>query len=114
MEPTEIVIAYEDRLRLSELAGQLANLNFSHDHMILPAILIGLIFGLLVGFFVIVVYALLFESESRGAFVAIMIGSIIICIILTYAFMDYDISKDISDVQAQMDTIYELYNMKGV
>ena len=126
---TDIAITYEDGLRLSELQGQLAQLQYDLGHIdvtTLPEKIKICIILTLVGLFVLwIVLAILVElvegrfmddrSEailySVGA-LAVIIGFVVIAILATGWYEQLcivDLESQMANVQGQMDAIYAKY-----
>ena len=126
---TDIAITYEDGLRLSELQGQLAQLQYDLNHIdvtTLPEKIKICIILALVGLFVLwIVLAILVElaggrfmddrSEailySVGA-LAVIIGFVVVAILATGWYEQLcivDLESQMANVQGQMDAIYAKY-----
>ena len=126
---TDIAITYEDGLRLSELQGQLAQLQYDLNHIdvtTLPEKIKICIILALVGLFVLwIVLAILVElAEGRfmddrseailysvGA-LAVIIGFVVVAILATGWYEQLcivDLESQMANVQGQMDAIYAKY-----
>ena len=126
---TDIAITYEDGLRLSELQGQLAQLQYDLNHIdvtTLPEKIKICIILALVGLLALwIVLAILVEladgrfmddrSEailySVGA-LAVIIGFVVIAILATRWYEQLcivDLESQMANVQGQMDAIYAKY-----
>ena len=126
---TDIAITYEDGLRLSELQGQLAQLQYDFNHVdvtTLPekikiCIILALV-GLLVLWIVLAILVELVEGRfmddrseailySVGA-LAVIIGFVVIAILATGWYEQLcivDLESQMANVQGQMDAIYAKY-----
>ena len=126
MEPTEIVIAYEDRLRLSELAGQLTDAQWVADNMwVANALLIIAMMCVMVALTIILAYPVVDdigwywldnEREKRAklrrklwlilaCMFAMTVGFEVLAVSIAHEFQLHDVEV----IQAQMDEIYRMW-----
>ena len=126
---TDIAITYEDGLRLSELQGQLAQLQYDLNHIdvtTLPekiriCIILALV-GLLVLWIVLAILAELaggrFMDDRSEAILysvgalAVIIGFVVVAILATGWYEQLcivDLESQMANVQGQMDAIYAKY-----
>lgn len=114
---TDIAISYEDGLRLSELQGQLSQLQYDLAHVDMASI--GHKAIAIIGVTIVLAMVLMaicgFDENSRSRKVlccTAMITAIVIVMIL-WGFIEhltvYNIESEMANVQGQMDAIYTRY-----
>ena len=126
---TDIAITYEDGLRLSELQGQLAQLQYDLNHIdvtTLPEKIKICIILALVGLFVLWIVLAILSELADGCFwddrseailysvgaLAVIIGFVVIAILATGWYEQLcivDLESQMANVQGQMDAIYAKY-----
>ena len=126
---TDIAITYEDGLRLSELQGQLAQLQYDLNHIdvtTLPEKIKICIILALVGLFVLWIVLAILAELAGGRFMddrseailysvgalAVIIGFVVVAILATGWYEQLcivDLESQMANVQGQMDAIYAKY-----
>lgn len=116
----EVVIAYEDRLRLSELFGQLAREQFTMDNLFWFSVPWGIGIGLLLGFLLVLTLHIDWEDSYRPlipenkALIPISIVSLcLFCCVFVYVLNLFETQSNILDLQAQIEEIYRLWGVEG-
>ena len=127
---TDIAITYEDGLRLSELQGQLAQLQYDMAHVSettmgtkIGVCLLVLLFAFLV--FLVAIQIVdrwnhcpdkVYLTMSNVQFIVVMAVTIIFFVVVCYlacGFIEHlkviDIESQMTNVQGQMDAIYAKY-----
>lgn len=115
----EVVIAYEDRMRLSELFGQLAREQFTMDNLFWFSVPWGIVIGLCLGLIVaLMLYFYWVDSDSilipeNKALIPISIVSLcLLCCVCLYAHNLLETQSNILDLQAQIEEIYRLWGVE--
>lgn len=115
----EVVIAYEDRMRLSELVGQLAREQFTMDNLFWFSVPVGIVIGLFVGFLLALSLHIYWEDSYRPlipenrALIPISIVSLcLLCCVCAYAHNLLETQSNILDLQAQIEEIYRLWEVE--
>lgn len=115
----EVVIAYEDRLRLSELFGQLAREQFTMDNLFWFSVPVGIAIGLCLGLIVALMLYFYWEDSygplipENKALIPISIVSLcLLCCVGVYAHNLLETQSNILDLQAQIDEIYHLWGVE--
>ena len=119
MNSTEIIIAYEDRLRLSELAGKLADAQWIADNMFIANLPIIIIVGITVTILAVAISAMLIDvmdvSYKHEYRVKLTIALIAIGIfaLSIYALHEAQV-HDVAVIQAEIDEIRRLWGIEEV
>ena len=115
MNDTTIIIAYEDRLRLSELAGELTKAQWAVDHMWI-ANMLGIAMAFFVGLLLLTFIAVYLYDFCRTdcagllIFGAFVLSCVVIPIITAFVLHEFDM-MNVVQIQAQIDEIYRMYGM---
>lgn len=117
MNSTEIIIAYEDRLRLSELAGKLADAQWIADNMLVADLPIIILLGILITIFAVVICFVVIDSsnvpyryEGHVKLLTALIAFSIFALAL-YALHEYQV-HDVEVIQAEIDEIRRLWGIE--
>ena len=128
---TDIAITYEDGLRLSELQGQLAQLQYDLAHVgttsltgkvamcILLTIVMIFVFFLVLWVLDAVIWDCINGDRIRGIVTLVSLGAVIVGFIVIMIFgCSYveqydiiDIESQMANIQGQIDAIYARYGM---
>ncbi len=128
---TDIAITYEDGLRLSELQGQLAQLQYDLAHVgttsltgkvaLCIILTIVMIFVLVLVFWLlaVVIWDCINGDRVRGIVTSVSLGAVVIGFIVLMIFgcsyvEQYDIisiESQMSNIQGQIDAIYARYGL---
>ena len=119
MNSTEIIIAYEDRLRLSELAGKLADAQWIADNMLVADLPIIIILGITISIIAVVCCAVITEESNipyrYDAYVRLSVALVAIAIFVLslYALHEAQV-HDVAVIQAEIDEIRRLWGIEEV
>ena len=115
---TEIVISYEDRLRLSELAGKLTDAQWIADNMFIANLPIIIIAGITVTIIAVVISAILIDEMDVVSYkheyrvrLTIALIAIAIFVLSLYALHEAQV-HDVAVIQAEIDEIYRIWGLK--
>lgn len=119
MNSTEIIIAYEDRLRLSELAGKLADAQWIADNMFIANLPLMIVLGVVLIIFAVGISTMLidvmdisYRHEYRVRLIIALIA-IAIFVLSLYALHEAQV-HDVAVIQAEIDEIRRLWGIEEV
>ena len=114
-----MIISYEDRLRLSELAGELTKYQWAVDNMWIANfvyLILAMLGGILLVMFlrVIVFDDMFYDFKNKGLWTAILsvILVIIFPVIIVFIAHEFDV-MEVNQIQAQIDEIYRMYGYES-
>lgn len=114
-EIPEVIIGYEDRLRLSELYGQLADAQWMVDNMWIAntaGIIASICFGLLITFIAwVCTYNAFYDEKYRYLLLGIIsfLACIIFPIVVVFIIHEFQI-HDVMVIQTEIDEILRMWN----
>lgn len=119
MNASEIIIGYEDRLRLSELSGQLADAQWIVDNPIVANAPFTILLFIVLTLLAIPAWAVLSDTFSRSwkhdciCMVVCALGVIGLIVVCFFVLCEYQ-AHDVEVIQAQIDEIRRMWGIEGL
>lgn len=119
MDDITMIISYEDRLRLSELAGELTKYQWAVDNMWIANfvyLILAMLGGVLLVMFirVIVFDDMFYDFKHENLWTAILAVALVIIVpvIIVLIAHEFDV-MEVNQIQAQIDEIYRIYGYES-